>query len=75
MATNLSTPLRDLEFVLRSTHPEYTDLIAQEYFSICEVPVNGTFKNWKKPENKNKNRFENIPCWDVTPDQRWSGLY
>ncbi|CAH2100798.1 unnamed protein product [Euphydryas editha] len=64
MNTNLFAPLKDTEFVIRSTHPKYTDIIADEYFRICQEPIKGTYENWKKPKNKNKNLFGNIPCWD-----------
>ncbi|CAG17386.1 PTPM [Bracoviriform congregatae] len=64
MNTDLFAPFQNFEFLARSTHPKYTDVIADEYSRICQEPLNGTYENWKKPKNKNKNLFRNIPCWD-----------
>lgn len=64
MADNLFTPLDVFEVLKQLSHPTYIDIMAHEYCCICKVPMNGTYENWKKPDNKCKNLYENIPCSD-----------
>nr|ACE75168.1 protein tyrosine phosphatase [Glyptapanteles flavicoxis] len=66
MATNCISTYGAAEFLQRVTHPECIDIISHEYASVFSVPIIGTYENFKKPKNKNKNRFWNIPCWDDT---------
>ncbi|KAG8039250.1 hypothetical protein G9C98_003557 [Cotesia typhae] len=64
MTIDFFTPFQEFEFLNRATWPNYIDIMAYEYSCICQVPLNGTYENWKKPKNKKKNVFGNIPCWD-----------
>ncbi|XP_063218414.1 tyrosine-protein phosphatase non-receptor type 9-like [Bacillus rossius redtenbacheri] len=64
MATNLFATYGTIEFLQRSNHPTFINIVAREHSSLLAVPITGTCKNFEKLTNKSKNRFLDTPCWD-----------
>ncbi|CAD6244539.1 GSCOCT00013381001.2-RA-CDS [Cotesia congregata] len=50
----------------KASQPNFASLILEEYCGIINAQVSGTWEAFAKPENKEKNRNNLVPCWDHT---------
>ncbi|AEE09510.1 protein tyrosine phosphatase [Cotesia vestalis bracovirus] len=66
MNTNLSATYGPAEFLKRFHSPDFVNEIIREHASILSVPITGSCENFKKPANKNRNRSQQYPCWDIS---------
>ncbi|AEE09589.1 protein tyrosine phosphatase [Cotesia vestalis bracovirus] len=50
----------------RACQANFASLCLEEYCGIINVQMSGTWEAFAKPENKEKNRNNLVPCWDHT---------
>ncbi|XP_061704199.1 tyrosine-protein phosphatase non-receptor type 9-like [Cydia pomonella] len=66
MADSLSAIYGARSYMQRSEDPKYGEKLVQEYLDIINTPIGGTSDNFRLPQNKNKNRSLEYPCWDIS---------
>lgn len=66
MAVNIFSIYGAYDYVQRATDPRYPKMIIQEHMSIINTPISGTCDNSQLPRNMKKNRYVELPCWDVS---------
>ncbi|AAZ30026.1 PTP5 [Bracoviriform indiense] len=60
MASNLLRTYGVTEFLQRTTHPNYIEIISQEYSSIPGALITGTGEKFKESRSNNENQFQTI---------------
>nr|ACE75256.1 protein tyrosine phosphatase [Glyptapanteles flavicoxis] len=63
----ISTPFyRVRDYVHRARDPRYSEMIHQEHLMIINIPIVDTCINFLLPQNQDKNRYPDYPCWDMS---------
>lgn len=66
ISTSNFAPLCEEEFKRRKNQPGYLEAVQFEHYQIATQQQLGPFKHFLKKENKRKNRYRDILCWDET---------